>query len=210
MMGMFAGVLGVMGVAIWMLFSAYTSAVESRVKYQVAAETERVTREYQEKTAKLSQGFADQMAVKDAAVAKTLGEKEREINAMRSSYESQLRAKPFHVGNDFERRLALVMCHIGSPDAGARKTCDLSAGAPYAPDTALVVTVTAKDAEYWQDQCQEGQRDYCDYAIVGMTAQGALTILDWLNRVDAYQQRLLHYADQQDQAITMLTTGTSQ
>jgi len=205
-----AGVaMALMGIAIYFLFNAYTHQVELRVAFEVAAKAEKLAREYQEKTASMSQTHANEMFTKDNAITRLTSEKEREINALRSIYEKELREKPFDTGNDFERRIAHVMCLIQSGShSGARETCDIQARQSYSPDIAITVTVTQKTTDDWRIFCEEGKRDYCDYAIMGFTKDGALTLLNWLNQVDEYQVKLNHYKQGQDKVIDDLVDMT--
>lgn len=182
-------VVGVCGVIIALLFWQYTVQVETRVKYQVAAEMAEETLKYKDDTARLSQENADFKARADANLMTAQNTYTQEINAMRATYEKELRNQPFDTGNAFEHRLAVVMCKISSGNNEDRKACDIQATAPYSPDQSLIVTVTNDTTEYWREQCEEGINDFCDYALIGITTQGALTILDYLNQVDRYIQQ---------------------
>lgn len=181
--GLLLGLLGFM-------FDRYTVAVESRVKFEVAAVSEKMTREYQEKTASMSQDNANDKAEFDAEILRQSNQYSNEINAMRATYEKDLREKPLSTGDDFQYRLDNIMCKIAADNNQDRKACNLPSGASYSPDKSIVVTVTAETADQWAEQCEAGLNAYCEYAIVGLTAQGALTVVDWLNDIDRYQQQL--------------------
>jgi len=170
------------------MFHKYTVAIETSVKYQVAAETAQIAAGYKDETARLAQENANIKAENDAALTKASNGYTQEINAMRATYEKELQNKPFDTGNAFELRLARLMCKISSDNSDSRKACDLPLAEPYSPDTSLIVTVTDDTAEFWREQCEDGMTDFCNYSLVGITPQGALTILDYMNQVDRYIQ----------------------
>ena len=184
-----AAITGIMFILLGFMFHKYTVAVETSIKFQVAAETAQIAADYKDETARLSQQNADIKAQADANLVTAQNEFSREINIMRATYEKDLRNQPFDTGNAFEHKLAIIMCKISSDNPDSRKACDIQATAPYTPDTSLIVTVTSDTADFWREQCEDGISDFCDYAIVGMTTQGALTILDYLNQVDRYIQQ---------------------
>jgi len=201
--GLLLGLLGFM-------FDKYTVAVESRVKFEVAATSERLAKEYQTKTASKSQELADYKATRDAEIVTLKNNQSNEINAMRATYEKDIREKPFDTGNDFQYRLDNIMCKIAADNPGDRKACNISTPATYSPDESIVVTVTADTAEQWTEQCDEGLNAYCDYAIVGLTTQGALTVLDWLYDVDRFQQQQTVNLDYYNSVVDRITKEPEQ
>ena len=198
-------VVMVMGAMIALLFWQYTAQVEKRVVYEIAAQTAELTLKYKDDTARLSQENADIKAKADSNLMIAQNEYTREINAMRATYETELRNEPFDTGNAFELRLARLMCKISSSDNESRKACDIPLAEPYAPDTSLIVTVTSDTAEFWREQCELGLNDYCDYSLVGITPQGALTILDYMNQIDRYIQQWKTTSEYDGKIIDALT-----
>lgn len=211
---MIAPVLGRLGVyaliaaALYFVYQEHVSQIERRFAAEIEAKAAKLETEYVRDTAldgaqhaeTLAQVQRDHEQQKSALVA--------EIDGLRATLEGQAREEPFNTGNDFERRLAHVMCKIAEGgNTGGREACDIQARETYSPNTALIVTVTADTAAEWAEQCDSGQRDFCDYAIMGLTSQGALTLLSWLYDVDRYQAQLNAYTDNQEQVLDGLVFG---
>ena len=192
--------------AIWIVkgfIDSRDAALIEAKTYEIAAMQERLARQYEKEAAQLSQAHADELARKNREITETTARYQNEITQLRSTLESQAIEAPFDTGNDFERRVRDVMCRINRSNNGDhRQACRVQASEAYSPDKSIFITVTADTSAQWAEQCDDGQRDFCDYAIVGMTAQGALTMLSWLNEVDAYQYRLNEYIDNQDAVLS--------
>lgn len=189
------------------MFHKLTVEIEKRVTYQVAAETAEISLQYKDDTARMSQELADIKAKHTVEIVEARGAYTQEINAMRSTYEKDLREKPFNTGNFYERRLAVIMCKIASNSDEDYRTCDIQNREAYSPSTSIVVTVTADTAEQWAEQCDDGDADFCDYAIIGMTTQGALTFIDYFNQVQSYVQDMKNAREYDGKVIDALTQG---
>lgn len=203
------GIYAFIAAALYFVYQEHVSQIERRFAAEIEAKAAKLETDYVRHTALDSAQHAETLArvqrdhedAKSALVA--------EINGLRATLESQAREEPFNTGNDFERRLAHVMCKIAEGgNTGSREACDIQARETYSPDTALVVTVTADTAAEWADQCDAGDRDFCDYAIMGLTAQGALTLLSWLYEVDRYQVQLNSHIESQDKVLDGLIFGS--
>ena len=63
-------------------------------------------------------------------------------------------------------------------------------------DVAIIVpaantlTVTRETTDLWNEQCDEGKLNFCDYSIMGLTQSGAKDLLLDLEKIDYYQLRL--------------------
>jgi hypothetical protein len=189
------------------MFHKFTTEVEKRVAFQVSAQTAELSLQYKDDTAKMSQELADLKAQNTVAIAKAQGAYTQEINAMRSTYERDIREKPFNTGDFYERRLATIMCQIASDSDEDYKACSIQASQPYSPNQSIVVTVTAETAEQWSEQCEDGDANVCGYAIVGFTTQGALTFMDYFNQVQSYIQEMKNAREYDGKVIDALVDG---
>jgi hypothetical protein len=202
------GVYALIGIGLFMVYKNHVAQIEARVAAQIEAEAAKLETQYVRDTAADSAQHAEALASVQRDHEQQKSALVAEIDGLRATLEGQAREEPFNTGNDFERRLAHVMCRIAEGgDTGGRQACDLQARQTYSPDTALVVTVTANTAAEWAEQCDAGQRDFCDYAVMGLTTQGALTLLSWLHDVDRYQAQLNAYTDSQDKVLDGLVFG---
>ena len=189
------------------MFYMYTGEVERRVTAEVASQTAQLSLDYKDATAKLSQELSDLQAAHAVEIVTARGAYTQEINSMRSTYEQDLRNEPFNTGDFYERRLATLMCKIAASSDEDIRTCNLQGSRPYSPDTSIVVTVTADTAEQWSEQCEAGLADYCNYAMVSFTTQGALTFIDYFNQVQSHIQELRNARDYDGKIIDALVEG---
>lgn len=183
--------IAIIGIIFGILFHAYTGQVEKRVIAEIEAKTQKIARDYENKTAKMSMEQNEILNQKNAEILTIKATHEREINDYVAKLEKSAIKAPFETGNDFERRIALSMCLISkASDSAGRDTCHLQARQTFAPDTANFITVTASTSEQWREYCEDGKLDYCNYAIIGLTTEGARKILLYLDDVDRYQYQL--------------------
>lgn len=164
-----------------------SNAIERAAAAEIAAASEKAARKYVEKTAALSQDFNEKLAEKDREHTRQLGNRETEINQLRLTADRLARVDPLGFGDDYHVRLARVMCRIqAGTDNNSRETCDNAPAEAYLADVAFTLTVTADNAEIWREQCEDGNRDFCEWSLTGFTPQAALTLLTYMERVDAY------------------------
>ena len=134
-----------------------------------------------------------------------------ERDSLRVTVESRALENPYDFGDSFEFELARLFClfEAGS-NRGARATCNLHTGEAYAPEIALILTVTPQLAERWAEACaekEEGSEDFCRWSITGFTAQGGITILNHLERLASYTLALEDRADALESMLRELTAG---
>lgn len=157
------------------------------VAAEIKAAQEAEARKYVKMTVEMSRDFNKQLAEKDRASRQALDEREEEINQLRLTADRLAQVDPLSFGDDYHVRLARVMCRIEAGTSAAdRETCDTAAAEAYLADVAFTITVTADNAEYWGEQCEDGKRDFCDWSLTGFTPQAALTMLAYIEKVDAY------------------------
>jgi len=184
---MMGGVVVVMGIALYFLFGAYTNQVELRVTAQIAAASAKAEVEYQAELDRKEQAFHDQLNAERQANVKAQNLHIAEINQYRQKAERLAQVDPLGFGDDYHVRLARVMCRIeAGTDHSKVEACNNAPAEAYLSDLAFTLTVTAGNAEIWAEQCEDGNRDFCDWSITGFTPQAALTLLSWLEQVDGY------------------------
>lgn len=180
-------VVCVMGLALYFLFGAYTNQVELRLLAEVAAASSKAEVRYQADLDRKEQEFHNKLNGEREANAKALAANKAEINRYRLQAERLSRVDPLAFGDDYHVRLARVMCRIeAGTDLSKVETCNSAPAETFLAGVAFTVTVTADNAEIWQEQCEDGNREFCDWSLTGMTPQAALTLLSWLEEVSGY------------------------
>lgn len=186
-----------------------TRAIEGRAEARIAAAAEKSAREYVEKTAELSQDFNDKLAEKDREHTRQLGNREAEINQLRLTADRLARVDPLGFGDDYHVRLARVMCRIqAGTDHNSREACDNASAEAYLANVAFTLTVTSDNAEIWREQCEDGNRDFCEWSLTGFTPQAALTLLTYMERVDAYALEQGEHIDGLHDLIKSISANT--
>jgi len=184
---MMAAVAGVMGLAIFLLFKAYTGQVELRVTAELAAASSKAEVQYQADLDRAEQTFHDKLNEERQTNEKDRNSHIAEINKYRQLAEKLSRTDPISFGDDYHVRLARIMCRIeAGTDLYKVETCNSAATETFLTDIAFTLTVTAENAEVWREQCEDGNREFCDWSLTGMTPQAALTLLSWLEGVTGY------------------------
>lgn len=201
-------VVAVMGLAILFLFNAYTGQVEKRVLAEVSAAEQKITNEWQRKTADASQQHIDDLDEKDAHFGGIIEGMANENNMLRQTVDGLALSDPTGFGDRLHTRLALGMCLIGLGEQGNNReavaACYSDAREAQSPTIALTQTINADLAERYAEQCDDGNTDFCDWAITGFTPQGALTFENyWLSLAD-YARGLNADIDLRDAIIEMI------
>ena len=182
-----AGVVGVLGFAIYFLFNAYTAQVELRVTSEVGKVSAEAALREQARALELQAEFQNRLNEREAEYVDAQNRSIAEINKLRLVAEKKAELNPTAFGDAYHVRLARIMCRIeGGSNRAKRDACNSAAAETYLSDIAFTLTATADTAERWQELCEDGQDDFCRWSITGMTPQGALTLLAWLEQVDRY------------------------
>jgi hypothetical protein len=137
-----------------------------------------------------SQVLADALADQDATNRTAMEAITHERDRLRVTAERRALEDPYDFGDGFEFELARLFClfEAGS-DRRARKACDLHSRQAYSPDIALTLTATPELAERWREACEVGaieSDDFCRWSVTGFTAQGGITVLNYLERLASY------------------------
>lgn len=190
------GVVVVMGVALYFLFGAYTNQVELRMVAEVAAATNKAALDFQIEVDRIEQEHANKLNKEREANVKAQNAAIAEINLYRQKAERLAQFDPVGFGDDYHVRLARIMCRIeaGTDSAGVQ-ACNNAPPETYLTDVAFTLTVTADNAEIWQEQCGDGNQNFCDWSLTGFTPQAALTLLSWLEQVDGYAREQGQHID---------------
>lgn len=161
--------------------------VRARLTAEIAAASSKATLRYQDKLAEKTQEFHDILNTERQENAKANDLRLAEINKLRLTADRLARVDPLSFGDDYHVRLARIMCRIeAATDHSAVETCDHAPAEAYLTDIAFTLTVTQDNAEIWREQCEDGHKDFCGWSLTGMTPQASLTLLTWLESVDAY------------------------
>jgi len=180
-------VSAVLGAMLAFLFWLYTGEVEKRVQAEVAAVSTQKALEYAKSTADLSQAHVDAIEALKTTQRKETGEINAKLDRYRDIAAKAAQANPTAFGDDYHIKLGRIMCLI---QAGTnlldRETCSNAPNQAYLADVALSLTVTAEQSEIWKELCEADQKDFCEWSITGFTPNTAITILQWLYRVDEY------------------------
>ncbi len=180
-------VSAVLGAMLAFLFWLYTGEVEKRVQAEVAAVSTQKALEYAKSTADLSQAHVNAIETLKGEQKRKTDANNAELDRYRDIAAKAAQVDPTAFGDDYHIKLGRIMCLI---QAGTnildRETCNNAPNEAYLSDIALSLTVTADQAEIWQELCDDGQKDFCEWSITGFTPNTSITLLQWLYRVDEY------------------------
>jgi len=170
-----------------LLFWRYDVVNEQRIVAEIAAKTAELETQYVRDTAEFSQNLNQQLAEKEAEFERQLDETQSELDAMRDTASRMAQKDPNGFGGDIHVRLARRMCRIqAASDREDRETCDNAASEAFISGQHFAVTVTQDTAEQYEENCEDGLDDYCEWSRTGLTSNGWITLLGWLDRVDGY------------------------
>ena len=185
-------VIGLMGF-IGFLGHSWKVQIETNYAFKLEAELTKAAKNYQEDTARITGDKADEMHSRDIQSLKDKNDTDRTIRELTSNLERMAHEQPFKTGNLYELRLKRIMCKIATaPASDNRDSCDRFEASPedYSPRFASIITITADEAEKLKEQCEGGDKDSCDYSIIGLTTQGATDLLEDLSTILYYVERL--------------------
>lgn len=186
-----AAIIGVMSLALYLLFGAYTASIEREAESRLAAAISEATLKHERELQRQIGELNDKHELERAQNEKAMGERIAEINMLRQKAERLAQVDPLGFGDDIHIRLARIMCRVeAGSDLAAVETCNSAPAETFLTDLAFTITVTAENAEIWREQCEAGNRDFCDWSITGFTPQGTMTLLAWLEAVDRYLRDL--------------------
>jgi len=198
----------VLGAMLAFVFWLYTGAIEDRAEARIAAGIAEQTIKYQKATADASQANLDAIETLKTTQRKETGEINAELDRYRDSAAKAAQTNPTAFGDDYHIKLGRIMCLIqGGSNLRDRETCNNAPDSAYITDVALSLTVTAEQAEIWQELCDDGQEAFCEWSITGFTPNTAITILQWLYRVDEYAKAQGDHIEGLHSLIKEITKG---
>lgn len=199
-------VIGLMGF-IGFLGHSWKVQIETSYAFKLESKLSKAAKEYQEKTAKFTNEIADKMHNKDLAILADKHKDQNKIRELTLNLERMAHEQPFKTGNLYELRLKRIMCKIATnPGSDIRASCDRFEASPedYSPRFASIVTITADEAEKFKEQCEAGDKDSCDYSMIAFTSQGAEDLIEDLNTILYYIERLNSGEDARIEALKFL------
>lgn len=180
-------VTAVLGAMLGFLFWLYTGEVEKRVQAEITAVSNQKALEYAKSTAEASQRHVDAIEVLKVEQRRTTEALNAELDQSRDMAAKLALSDPKTFGDDYHIKLGRIMCLIqAGPNILDRETCSNAPDSSYISNIALSLTVTAEQAEIWQELCEDGQKDFCEWSITGFTPNTSITVLQWLYRVDEF------------------------
>jgi len=198
----------VLGAMLAFVFWLYTGAIEDRARAQIAAGIAEKTIEYQKATADLSQANLDAIETLKSEQKRKTDANNAELDRYRDIASKLAQANPTSFGDDYHIKLGRIMCLIqGGSNLLDRETCRTAPDEAYLSNVALSLTVTAEQAEIWQELCEDGQKSFCEWSITGFTPNTAITVLQWLYRVDEYAKAQGDHIEGLHDLIKEITKG---
>jgi hypothetical protein len=186
----------VLGLIIFWLDWDRTRQIEKRVVAQVATASAEAQEKYVRDTAAMSQAHAKEISDLEDETERATSEALAQIDIWRIRAEKLAQANPEKFGDDFHDRLARLMCMAeAGNNREARQTCRNAPAEAFDPGFSLTVTVTQDNAEIWQEQCDDGRAEFCEWSITGFTPQGMGLFENWLVRFEGYAVILSDFAD---------------
>ena len=187
-----AMVIGLMGF-IGFLGHSWKVQIETNYAFKLQAELAKKALEYQELTAKQTARHADEMDAQNLSALESKYQADAKNRELTANLERMAHEQPFKASNLYEYNVKRILCLISQGNnQGSREACNRFEAATenYSPKIAAFITVTRETTDHWNEQCDNGELKFCDYAIMGLTQRGASDLLSDLNEIDYYQLRL--------------------
>lgn len=178
--------------------------IETNYAFKLEAKLAKKALEYQELTAKQTAGHADEMDNKNMTALEAKHQTDITIRELTYNFERMAHEQPFKASNLYEYHVKLGMCLISQGnDQGGREACNRYQinAENYSPQVASFVTITRETTDYWNEQCDSGLKEYCNYSVMGLTDRGASDLLTDINTIDYYQLRLNYGEDARIKAL---------
>jgi len=206
MYGQLAMIIGLISMLGW---AAHSWKVQIETNYAVKLQGALAEQalEFQKATAETTGKIADDMRDKDIDALKNKHTADLRIRELSLNLERMAHEQPFKASNLYEYNVRHIMCFISKGgDTAGRESCNRfeAVAENYTPELAAFITVTRETTDYWNEQCDEGVKSFCDYAIMGITQRGSIDLLTDLKEIDYYQLRLNHSEDAKIEALKYL------
>ena len=199
-------IVGLMMLVGW-LANSWKVQIETNYANKLKGELAEQALKFQTDTAEKTGKIADDEHEKELTAVGDKHKTETRIRELNFKLERMAHEQPFKASNLYEYNVRRLMCFISKGgDTAGRESCNRFEAATenYAPELAAFITVTRETTDYWNEQCDEGVKSFCDYAIMGITQRGSIDLLTDLKEIDYYQLRLNYSEDAKIEALKYL------
>jgi len=178
------------GFMIPMAVNGYNGMIEEKAVAQVEAALSKQAREYENTMAanalsaqQTSEGLREGFRQKEAEYLERINEQAHTI-------EDRMRTDPYSAGNSVAREFGRTLCEISSgSDLDTRQACGIRAAEADLSASSPVVSITPETTEQWRQLCEDtGERDFCEYTIVGFRTGATYELLGYLTQIDRVLQ----------------------
>ena len=188
--------IGIMFMLLGLLFWRYENVNEQRLSAQVTAVTAMAELNGLKDNIATAQKLNAEFNIERAGHENDLGKATAEINKYRQQADALALADPKTFGDDYHMRITRIMCQFSAQgDYAAEQGC-ISTAAKTIAASVNTITITPAIAETYQELCEEGQKDFCEWSLTGYTPQGGLNHLTDLQAIVSHsieQTRTIDY-----------------
>lgn len=177
-----AAIIAVLGGLLYIKDQQATEAAKAASMQEIRALTaEQGWQSDREKWA-LQQEHANELAADRQSSARIIEQLGVRIDQEKAAQFSLALEAPVDAGDNFTSFLAWWMCEKERSGGDGQGTCDIHAPADTGAAVNFVQVFTPTVAEQWAELCEDGQKDFCGYVMVGFTWDGWHNMQNYLMR----------------------------
>jgi hypothetical protein len=175
-------VVAVMGGLLYIKDKQATAAAQRASQQEIRALTAEQGWKAERDQWRLQQEHADELERNKQSSQRNIEQLGIELSQERAKGFNLALEAPVTAGDGFTSFVAWWMCEKSAAGGDYQGTCDIDAAANPAAAVNFLQIFTPTVAEQWAELCEAGQRDFCEYVMVGFTWDGWYNFQNYLMR----------------------------